>query len=319
MDIIPVVKVPDAKLAHNLDEIESQIGAIAEKYKGIVLDTEQVPALKKDRAYLNGFRKQLDDALSATRAQILKPYDVIKKRVDGIKALLNEPILEMDNQLKEYEKTLKANRDNHVSELMSKGLEGHSESQREFIMSCGWLIDPRWNLGEFFTSKEAPNKKLQDAVTANIEKATNGLNTILSLAGEYTDACLATFKRTGRLDEALSQLESLKRQAEEARRLQEERRPEPPPTSGFLAKEGDFSPAPTSVTPAFEDSVAPVFEETDAVWPSPMIHNPFDDDEELDQELSDPFADIQIIRIAGDEMDKRRAIQVLNQNGFTVV
>src|SRR5690554_5852780 len=120
--LIPTATIPERSATHNLEAIEKQAKEIAAQYTGIVLDPENVPALKKDRAYLNGLKGQLSSMLTTARAKALEPYEALKKLVDPISAYLDTPIKEMDEQLKAFEEQLKANRAVIVSELIDEEL-----------------------------------------------------------------------------------------------------------------------------------------------------------------------------------------------------
>ncbi len=108
------ILTPDDKfltaVEFNFDELKGQLKSKCELYKGLIFTEETMPDGKKDRATLN----KLVDAMESRRKEIKKkclmPYEAFELKIKELVSIVNEPISEIDKQIKAFEdaqKTLK--------------------------------------------------------------------------------------------------------------------------------------------------------------------------------------------------------------------
>ena len=92
------------------------------------------------------------------------------------------------------------------------------DTQARFFHDSAFAeFDFSWTQEKFWTSKGNPTGKLKEDISSRVKMCLDGINTILSVGGEFVDQLLAEFKTSGVLAEVLSSLEAkkeAKRQAE---------------------------------------------------------------------------------------------------------
>ena len=103
-----------AVIEANFDALEAHVRRLVADYEGATYDMgkdENVKAAKRDRAYLNGIAKEIDERRKAVSREYTKPLasfedrckavaGIAKQAADGIKAQLDEA--EEERQLRAY-------------------------------------------------------------------------------------------------------------------------------------------------------------------------------------------------------------------------
>lgn len=99
-----VVSCRPSEIEANFDALEARVRAMVEDYEGAVYDMSEdgnVRAAKRDRTYLNGIVKQIDERRKAVKREYLRPLEAFEARCkeisgiakgasDAIKAQLDE-------------------------------------------------------------------------------------------------------------------------------------------------------------------------------------------------------------------------------------
>lgn len=108
------------KIEWNNEEIKKEIAERVEHYKGLVYTDAQIQDAKKDRANLRKFIEALESKRKEVKKQCLAPYEQFEKQVKEIVAIVNEPIVLIDKQIKEYEQIKRDEKLEKVQEFFAE-------------------------------------------------------------------------------------------------------------------------------------------------------------------------------------------------------
>lgn len=108
------------KIEWNNEEIKKEVAERVEHYKGLVYTDVQIQDAKKDRANLRKFIEALESKRKEVKKQCLAPYEQFEKQVKEIVAIVNEPIVLIDKQIKEYEQIKRDEKLEKVQEFFAE-------------------------------------------------------------------------------------------------------------------------------------------------------------------------------------------------------
>ena len=91
------------KIEFNFDELKNQISESLAKYKNLVYSDDSIKEAKEDRAKLNKFKEAIENRRKEIKALCLKPYNEFETKVKELTKLIDEPILAIDTQIKNFE------------------------------------------------------------------------------------------------------------------------------------------------------------------------------------------------------------------------
>jgi hypothetical protein len=114
-----------APIDFNLEEIKAELAENLQKYKGLVITDDIIPEAKKDRANL----RKLADTINAKKIEVKNKHNLplvdFEKKIKELLAMIDEPVKEIDLQVKAYEENLKEIKKNLISNnWVDVGLEG---------------------------------------------------------------------------------------------------------------------------------------------------------------------------------------------------
>lgn len=99
---------PGTAIEANFPEIASKIAQITEIYAGAIVSLDYLPQAKKDRAYLNGLTKSVDQRRIEAKNAYMQPYNVFDTQVRELLEPVREASANLDRQIKELEEQEKA-------------------------------------------------------------------------------------------------------------------------------------------------------------------------------------------------------------------
>lgn len=91
------------KIDWNFEELKNEIAEKVEHYKNLVYSEDQMKVAKSDRANLRKFVDALETKRKEIKKQCLAPYENFEKQMKTLVAIINEPILMIDTQVKNFE------------------------------------------------------------------------------------------------------------------------------------------------------------------------------------------------------------------------
>lgn len=193
----------------NFDELKTEIEKRAEHYKGLVYNDEQIALAKKDKAALNNFIKALDEKRKQIKAACLKPYDDFEAKIKILQSVVQEPLSEIDKQIKNYDEQEKAKKQEEIDEIYKK-LIGALADKVPYRM----LEDSR------YMNKTYKIKDVEGDLKGKIDKINEDI-TMLNFQENYKTEMLDEYFKTLSLSDALKFGERLRLIDEEKRKAQE--------------------------------------------------------------------------------------------------
>lgn len=203
----------------NKEEIKNYINNSLEKYQGLIYDDNSIKSAKTDRSTLNNFKNALDTKRKEIKNKCLEPYNNFESSVKELIALIDQPLLAIDDQVKDYESRKKAVKRDQAMEIYNEIFEELQE-----VVSFNSIEDKRWQNTTF---------NIKD-VRADIEKIYSNIQTGVKIIrdknSEFETTLLDVFFTTRDLDMVLRKEESLKKAKEamqEAEKLKAEKNTQP--------------------------------------------------------------------------------------------
>lgn len=110
-------------ISSNLDDIETELKAKMEDYKDYEVTKDTITADKKVLADLRKLKTSMEDARKKVKSEWEKPYKDFEAKYKAVLALVEEPINEIDSQLKAFEEQRAAEKKLHVREIYDDNIE----------------------------------------------------------------------------------------------------------------------------------------------------------------------------------------------------
>ena len=231
----------------NFDALEERVRAVVADYEGAVYDLASADAVreaKRDRSYLNGLKKEIEERRKAVKREYSKPLDAFEKRCKQITAIIDEAAGNIKAQLDRAEEERRAR-------AYAK-LQEHYEEFAELlapVVPYERLHEPQW------LNKTFGEVKAYEALEAKVSDVASDWETLKAqqeTMPHYADA-EREFFRTLDLGAALN---AARLADEEDRRISELKaamapEPEPEPVSEpepepIAAPEPEPMPAPVA-------------------------------------------------------------------------
>jgi hypothetical protein len=94
---------PGTDIVANFEALRAHITSIVADYTGVVVDKSGVGQAKKDRAYLNGLSKSLNQRRIDVKKRYMAPVDAFEAKVKELDAPIKEASAAIDEQVKAFE------------------------------------------------------------------------------------------------------------------------------------------------------------------------------------------------------------------------
>lgn len=201
---------PGTEIEANFPEIAARIAEITDLYAGTVVTLDYLPQAKKDRAYLNGLVKSVDQRRIEAKKAYMAPYEAFESQVKALLAPVREVSAELDAQIKRLEEEQKVEKRMRLASYYGDVAGALAEA-----VPFERIEDPAW-LNKSF--------RLEDgyaAIDAVIERVFNDEKTLDSLDLSHKREAKAEFFATLDLSRAIARSKELDEQEEAARRLEE--------------------------------------------------------------------------------------------------
>lgn len=230
------------EITWNHEEIKKEIAEKVQHYANLVYTEEQIKDAKMDRATLRKFVDALETKKKEMKKLCLAPYDTFEKQIKEIIAIVNEPIVMIDGQVKAYE-------ENKREEKMEEILKIFDNVGFPEWVHIAAVFDEKW----LNVSVKLP--AIQKEMEAKVEQITNDINTLANLP-EFAFEAMEVYKTTLDINKAISEgkrlsdIQKRKLEAEAERKAAEEAK----------VNATEVAPTPAEPTPT---ETAPVTEETE--------------------------------------------------------
>lgn len=214
------------EIAFNYDELKTQLAEKLEKYKGLLVTEDGIAEAKKDRAMLRKVRDALNAEKITVKKQWMEPYTEFEQKVKVLLEMCDAPAREIDEQIKAFEERKKREKRDKLETLFREKIGTAGE-----YVSFEDIFDPKWlNVTcalETATEQveEICSRYVEDTLALNELCETVDSSTAVSLKARYrftkSIACVLQAKKDIELEIAVREE---RRKAEEARRMEAERR-----------------------------------------------------------------------------------------------
>lgn len=207
--IVKEVNIPE-KIEFNYQELKSEIETKLELYNSLVYQEKDLKTAKSDKANLNRLKKALNDERIRREKEYMKPFIEFKNQINEIIDIIDKPVRLIDNQIKDYEKIKKEEKNKEIIELFAE------INQFEWL-KLNKIFDSRWLNSSYRI------KKVKEDMILSFEKIESDLTSIDSL--EYSFEIKEYYKKSLDLNYAISEVNKIKqlnKQKEEAERQRQE-------------------------------------------------------------------------------------------------
>ena len=146
----------------NFDALEERVRAVVADYEGAVYDLASADAVreaKRDRSYLNGLKKEIEERRKAVKREYSKPLDAFEKRCKQITAIIDEAAGNIKAQLDRAEEERKA----RAYAELKEHYEGFAELLAP-VVPYERLHEPQW------LNKTFGEVKAYEALEAKVSK-----------------------------------------------------------------------------------------------------------------------------------------------------
>lgn len=169
----------------NYDELNNWIVEQVEQYKGLTYTDETIKNAKEDRAKLNKFRENIDNARKDVKKRYLEPYNNFEEKVKTLLALIEEPAKAIDVQVKAYEENKKVEKRAEI-EAFYNAVIGDLAS----LLTLDKIFNSKW------LNATTSIKSVQTEIEQIIAKVKFDLATIKDLKSEWELTLIDTYLNT---------------------------------------------------------------------------------------------------------------------------
>ena len=202
------------EITWNHEEIKKEISEKLQHYSNMVYTDDQIKDAKADRATLRKFKEALDAKRKEIKKQCLAPYETFEKQMKEILAIVDEPIVMIDGQVKLYEEKQREEKMEEIIKIFDN--VGFPE-----WVHIAAVFDDKW----LNVSVKLPT--IQAEMESKVNKIANDLDTLNNLpefAFEATEVYKTTLDLNTAISEGkrLSEIQKRKLEAEAERKATEE-------------------------------------------------------------------------------------------------
>ena len=159
------------KINWNFEELKEEIKNKVEIYNNFVYSAENLKTAKADRANLNRLKTAINEKRKEIKKLCLKPYEEFESEVKQILSIIDEPITQIDNQIKaEEEKERKQKRGN----LEVYYIENYGDSIGKQI-KLDKIFDNKW------LNKSCSLKKAKEEIDEKAKEINENIETLNDL------------------------------------------------------------------------------------------------------------------------------------------
>ena len=207
----------------NFAELKKALAERLKSYANVVYDETQIGMAKKDRALLNGLKKDINSRKLEIKKEFCAPYLEFEANAKELMAMIDECASGIDEQVKAYEEKERTAKRNRINDWWVMNKPTNMPVKIEQVMDEKWL------------NKSVTDKAWQKALTERRDEIIRNLDTVCSWTDEdKRDYCLRhylnnlDFGKTMAMYEQVmadrAKIEELKAEAERKRQEAEQNR-----------------------------------------------------------------------------------------------
>lgn len=193
----------------NHEELRQELAVRTEKYQNLLLTNDDIDYGKKERADLRRFKEAIETARKEVKGRCLAPYQRFEAQLKEVMAPVDNAILVLDGQVKEYETEKRVEKMNRIRDIY----DGQIGTLRG-ILTFDRILKKQW------LNVSVSLKSVEKELTELVARVNNDLDTIDSLGSRYDAQIRDVYVRTLDLSTALQEKTRLE---EQEQRLAERR------------------------------------------------------------------------------------------------
>ena len=201
-----------SEIKWNHEDIKKEVAEKVSYYANLVYTDDQIKEAKADKAKLNKFVQALESKRKEVKKQCLAPYEDFEKKMKEIIAIVNEPILMIDQQIKAADEQKKAEKLELIQEYWNKVTSPDHPLTLQRVMDQKWL------------HSTISIKSIQEAINGILAKYAEDIATLQNLH-EFSFEAVEVYKSTLDLGKAIQEgkrLSDIQKRKIEAEKAMEE-------------------------------------------------------------------------------------------------
>lgn len=183
-----------ATIDFNYEQLKLELSKSLQKYQNIVVTEDTIPLAKNDRATLRKLSEAVDNKRKMVKKACLAPYEDFERKAKELMAMIDEPIIAIDQQVKAFEEAKKQAKHSALLQFY-----------RSNIKSLVDLLPFEKVLPEKWANTAMTVKKLNEEMLQRIEKARNDIKIIQAMDLPYTEQMLSVYLDTLDMGAALAE------------------------------------------------------------------------------------------------------------------
>lgn len=197
----------------NFEEIKANLTEKMEEYRTAVFTDESIPDAKKYVASLRKLSAAVDSRRKEVKAAYLQPYQEFEAKVKELTDLINEPIVFINGQVKDFEERQRAEKKEKIVDLYKE-----IAADVEEYIPLSKIYDPKWE------NKGMKLSAVEKELVNYADSARQAVQTLTSMNSEAFDRAIAVYKGTLNLSEAIQVITQFELQKAEILRKEQERK-----------------------------------------------------------------------------------------------
>lgn len=210
-------RVMPGRIEFNEEEVKEQLALRMELYKGDIVTPQNKAERKKDIAVLRKLKKHVEDRRKEIKQEWQVPYMEFERKVKECLALIDEPVLLLDGQVKELEDQERLRRKRWIEERFALMAGELTE-----WLTLDQIYEVRWE------NVSSSAKKVEEELTKKLGEIRAALATLQLSVSDVAAEAVERYKLDLNLTAALAYINQYEAQkariheAEETRRRKEE-------------------------------------------------------------------------------------------------
>lgn len=199
-------------ISTNFEELKSSLRDQMEVYSSLEVTEDNKKERKADIATLRKIQKAVSSEYSSIRKEFMKPIDALKKSVDELNGIIEEPIRLLDGQVKEFEERQRLEKKHAIVEYFNSKIG-------DIDISIDQIYDSKWENAT--TSMKSVKTDIDDM----IGHITDNINLINSMSSDKREDAMNNYLATLDIAASLTMInryEQQKREIEERMKKEQE-------------------------------------------------------------------------------------------------
>lgn len=199
----------------NNEELKQELAERMCQYHGLVLTDDQISGGRKELAKLRKLKEALESERKRIKSRCLEPYQKFEAQIREITALVDEPIILLDSQIKEYETQKRVEKTNQIHDLYDAQI-----GMLRGILPFDRILKKQW------LNVSVSLKSIEKEIGELTERVNHDLDTMESLGSRFDSQIRDVYIRTLDLSVALQEKKRLEEQEQRLAERKAEREEE---------------------------------------------------------------------------------------------